>query len=113
MTRITFLSVPVLGVVFASVIPALPADKPTLPFEVRVAATADLPPRNFTETLPGGQVSFEMVYVPGGEFMMGSPATEAGHRPDEGPMHKVKVRPFWLGKCEVTWDEFDLYYWKR
>src|SRR6185436_10537226 len=25
--------------------------------------------------------------------------------------HEVKVRPFWMGKCEVTWDELDLW-WK-
>ena len=63
MSRTSFLSALILGVVFASVLPAIPADKPTLPFEVRVAAKADLSPKNFTETLPGGQVSFEMVYV--------------------------------------------------
>jgi len=53
---------------------------------------------------------FEMVHVPGGEFTMGSPAKEAGRQENEGPQHKVKVGGFWLGKCEVTWDEFDLFW---
>ena len=24
--------------------------------------------------------------------------------------HPVTIRPFWMGKCEVTWDEFDLFW---
>jgi formylglycine-generating enzyme required for sulfatase activity len=43
---------------------------------------------------------------------MGSPAGEAGRAPDEGPQHPVTIRPFWMGKTEVTWDEYDLY-WKK
>jgi formylglycine-generating enzyme required for sulfatase activity len=53
---------------------------------------------------------FEMIAVPGGEFLMGSPADEDGRKPDEGPQVRVKLKPFWLGKCEVTWDEFDAYW---
>jgi formylglycine-generating enzyme required for sulfatase activity len=53
---------------------------------------------------------FEMVWVPGGEFKMGSPDTEAGRDANEGPQHKVKVGGFWMGKFEVTWDEFDVFW---
>jgi formylglycine-generating enzyme required for sulfatase activity len=70
-----------------------------------------LPPKNFTEKLPGGQVSFEMIFIPGGTYEMGSPDGEAGRQPTEGPRHTVTVKPFWLGKCEVSWDEYDTY-WK-
>jgi formylglycine-generating enzyme required for sulfatase activity len=50
----------------------------------------------------------EMVVVPAGEFMMGSPDNEEGHQKDEGPQHKVSiVRPFAVGKYEVTFDEWD------
>lgn len=69
------------------------------------------PHKNYTETIPGSKVTFDMVAVPGGTFTIGSPASEAGRSEDEGPQRKVTVRPFWIGKCEVTWDEFDLY-WK-
>jgi formylglycine-generating enzyme required for sulfatase activity len=48
-----------------------------------------------------------MVPIKGGEFMMGSPETEAYRRPDEGPQQKVKISPFWMQQCEVTWDEFE------
>jgi formylglycine-generating enzyme required for sulfatase activity len=67
--------------------------------------------KNFTEKMADSDVSFEMIAVPGGVFTMGSPENEPGRSADEGPQHEVKVRPFWMGKCEVTWDEFDLW-WK-
>jgi formylglycine-generating enzyme required for sulfatase activity len=50
-----------------------------------------------------------MVPIPGGEFVMGSPETEKARKPDEGPQHKVKVTPFWMGQCEVTWNEYELF----
>jgi formylglycine-generating enzyme len=60
----------------------------------------------YVEKIPGTDVSFEMIPVPGGEFMMGSPAKEAHRKKDEGPQVSVKVEPFWMGKCEVTWAEY-------
>jgi formylglycine-generating enzyme required for sulfatase activity len=66
---------------------------------------------NYVEKIPGTKISFEMVAIPGGTFMMGSPEGEKGRKPDEGPQHPVTIRPFWMGKCEVTWDEYDAY-WK-
>ena len=52
-----------------------------------------------------------MVYVPGGEFTIGSPESEAGRQPNEGPQYKAKVGNFWMGKCEVTWDDWDLFWY--
>ena len=50
----------------------------------------------------------EMVVVPAGSFMMGSPAGEAGRTADEGPQHQVTIaRPFAVGKFEVTFAEWD------
>jgi formylglycine-generating enzyme required for sulfatase activity len=65
--------------------------------------------KNYTETIPGSKVSFDMVAIPAGTFLMGSPDRERGRGNDEGPQHPVRVRAFWMGKTEVTWDEFDLY----
>jgi formylglycine-generating enzyme required for sulfatase activity len=48
-----------------------------------------------------------MVAVEGGEFLMGSPDHEPGRQENEGPQARVRVAPFWLGKYEVTWDEFE------
>lgn len=60
----------------------------------------------YTETIPGTEVTFEMIPVPGGEFLMGSPDSEAERQEDEGPQVRVKVDPFWIGKHEVTWAEY-------
>jgi formylglycine-generating enzyme required for sulfatase activity len=50
-----------------------------------------------------------MVAIPGGVYWMGSAAGEKGRDEDEGPRHPVQIRPFWMGRTEVTWDEYDLY----
>ncbi|MEA3448446.1 MAG: SUMF1/EgtB/PvdO family nonheme iron enzyme [Bacteroidota bacterium] len=45
-------------------------------------------------------VSFEIVAVEGGTFMMGSNAAEAAD--DENPVHKVHLDHFYIGRYEVT-----------
>jgi formylglycine-generating enzyme required for sulfatase activity len=103
--------------------PAPKADEPAVP------VPAKLERKNYTEKMSGWKkeitdpcsdppkwrkvdmgAKFEMVYVPGGEFTMGSPDSEAGRTDLEGPQHKVKVGSFWMGKVEVTWDEFDVFW---
>ena len=70
------------------------------------------PPVQFTETIEakGRKASFDMVLIPGGRLLMGSPTTEKGRRNDEGPQHPVKLRPFYLCVTETTWELF-LTYW--
>ncbi|MGK7898901.1 MAG: formylglycine-generating enzyme family protein, partial [Xenococcus sp. (in: cyanobacteria)] len=54
----------------------------------------------------GNNMWLDMVKIPGGEFMMGSPEGEG--RSNEKPQHKVRVPSFWLGKYPVTqaqWQE--------
>ena len=73
----------------------------------QAAPPATAAPETYAEQIPNSSVKFEMVGVPGGTFAMGSPAGEAGREADEGPQHQVTVRPFWIGRFEVTWDEYD------
>jgi formylglycine-generating enzyme required for sulfatase activity/nitrate/TMAO reductase-like tetraheme cytochrome c subunit len=61
---------------------------------------------NFTEKIPGTSVSFEMVAIPEGTFKMGSPDNEPLRKPDEGPVRNVKISKFWMGKVEVSWNEY-------
>ncbi len=75
-------------------------------------AFADTPaaaPAPYTETIPDAKISFDLVAIPGGTFKMGSPAKEKGRQKDEGPQRDVTVRPFWMTKTEVTWDEYGSY----
>jgi len=60
----------------------------------------------YTEKIPGTEITFQMEPVPGGEFLLGSPDDEPGRQPDEGPQVRVRVAPFWIGRCEVTWAEY-------
>jgi formylglycine-generating enzyme required for sulfatase activity len=55
---------------------------------------------------PKSDAPYSMVVIKGGEFLMGSPDDEAGRKEDEGPQVKVQIKPFWMGKYEVTWDEY-------
>ena len=63
--------------------------------------------KTYTETIPGTDIKFEMVPIPGGTFEMGAPAGEAKHGKDEEPQHSVQIDPFWMGAKEVTWDEYE------
>ena len=65
--------------------------------------------KNYTEVIPGTEVTFDMVNIPGGKFLMGSPATEENRSEDEGPQHEVNIKPFWMGKHEVTWNQYDIW----
>jgi len=75
--------------------------------ELTVKSPGEMKP--YTNVIPGTAVTYEMVPIAGGEFVMGSPDSEKDRKPDEGPQHKVKVSPFWMGKYEVTWDQYLLY----
>ncbi|KST69479.1 protein kinase [Mastigocoleus testarum BC008] len=55
----------------------------------------------FTEYL-GNNVTLDMVQIPGGEFFMGSPADEEKRSDDESPLHKVTIKPFFIGKFPIT-----------
>ena len=63
----------------------------------------------YTLQIPGSDVSLEMIPIPGGVVTMGSPDSEEGHQPDEGPQVKVSIGPMWVAKCETTWKEYKLY----
>ncbi len=54
-----------------------------------------------SETITANGVSFVMVYIPAGEFMMGSPEGEGNS--NEHPQHRVRItRAFRMGQTEVT-----------
>src|SRR6185503_2054433 len=54
-----------------------------------------------TISIPGTDLKFEMVYVPGGKAKSGEPAVD------------VDLRPFWMSKTEVTWECFVKYFENR
>jgi formylglycine-generating enzyme required for sulfatase activity len=81
-----------------------PAPPPVTSAPAAAAVAQDGP----TLTLDlGGNLKLELVRVPAGSFMMGSPADEDGHDDSESPVHKVTfAKPFYIGKFEVTQSQF-------
>jgi formylglycine-generating enzyme required for sulfatase activity len=73
-------------------------------------------PKSETADLKAGQTFKdcadcpEMVVVPAGSFVMGSPANEQGHNIDEAPQHEVTIdRDFAVSKHEITQGQFALF----
>ncbi|MFN5064298.1 MAG: SUMF1/EgtB/PvdO family nonheme iron enzyme [Aphanizomenon sp.] len=56
---------------------------------------------SFTEDLGKG-VKLEMIAIPGGTFLMGSPENEVERFSDESPQHEVTVPGFFIGKYQLT-----------
>lgn len=79
--------------------PTTRAAKPLSPAEERALKPGDM--FKECEDCP------EIVVVPAGSFMMGSPSGEEGRRENEGPQHEVTIgQPFAVGKAEVTRGQF-------
>jgi formylglycine-generating enzyme len=63
----------------------------------------------YEQTIPGTEAKFTMQPIPGGKFLLGSPASEKGHKADEAPQIEIEVEPFWMSTYEVTWSEYKPY----
>lgn len=84
------------------------AKGPILPI-ANSEATTEAQMKPYTDVITSSKARFDMVPIPGGKFAMGSPSGEAGRGDDEGPVREVSIAPFWMGKHEVTWDEFEVF----
>ena len=72
--------------------------------EAPPAVTSPAEMKPYVQEIPGSKLSFPMVPIPGGSFVLGSPDDEADRNDDEGPALTVAIAPFWMGQHEVTWD---------
>jgi hypothetical protein len=69
--------------------------KPDVAYDERTGLPKEITDKN---------TEIELVLIPAGEFLMGS----AEGDPDEKPPHRVRIsKPFYLGKREVTWGEWE------
>ncbi len=64
---------------------------------------------NYVQKLDGEHISIEMVAVKGGDFLMGANPNDSKRNDDEKPNHKVEVDDFWMGKYEITWEQYDAF----
>jgi formylglycine-generating enzyme required for sulfatase activity len=63
--------------------------------------------QTFTEDL-GNSITLDMVLIPPGEFLMGSPDDELERQTSEGPQHLVTIQqPFFMGQYQVTQTQWE------
>jgi sulfatase modifying factor 1 len=72
------------------------------------AASAQNDFKSYKQKLQGTSLSFEMVPVKGGEFIMGNNQGKE----DAKPEHKTEVSPFWMSSLEVSWDLYEPFLYK-
>ncbi|GBL13959.1 hercynine oxygenase [Microcystis aeruginosa NIES-1211] len=92
------------GTVASNIFAQLFRQNPTPSPSPRPSSSASIrftKPTPFTENLPNG-VTLEMVSLPAGQFLMGSPDSDPDARNFEKPQHQVKVNSFAIGKYPVT-----------
>jgi len=100
-------------VILATVVPVCsqtpkPLEQRKAPQQVGAAGKTKGPPKELTVDLGNG-VKLEMVLIPAGEFMMGSPGWDNAFNDDEKPRHQVRItKPFYLGKYEVTQEQWQV-----
>jgi len=83
--------------------PGIANKKPPTGPSVKVAKGYMVP---YSVVIPGTDVSFRMIPIPGGTFSLGSPESEADRGDDEGPQIEVTVDPMWVAEKEVSWAEY-------
>lgn len=63
----------------------------------------------YVQQIPGTDVQFTMVPVPGGVFEVGADSEQIDEdQPTSTPM-RVELPPYWIGECEVTWAEYRVF----
>jgi len=80
---------------------------------IDTVASQDRPPKRYTETITtqnSEKVSFEMVLIPEGSFLMGSHVGQPGRGNNEDPQHNVCLDTFYLCTTETTLELFLVYY---
>lgn len=97
------LCLPVRGARAADEVIGISSTKPAEGPSVKIEGGYMVP---YKMNIPGTEVAFEMVPIPGGKFTIGSPDAEKGRKADEGPQFDVVVEPIWVGKYEITWAEY-------
>ena len=63
----------------------------------------------YDQAMIGTHLSFKMVPIQAGTFLIGTAANEKGRNADEGPQKKLSIAAFWMSAYEVTRDELDVF----
>lgn len=92
---------------------AIPADLPSpelFPTTRQIHAMIEAKGTNkklgpYEEYVPSANgVGLNMIPIPAGKFLMGSPSTEERRSKDEGPQNEVNLSGFWMSEVEIPWE---------
>ncbi|MGE3143182.1 MAG: adenylate/guanylate cyclase domain-containing protein, partial [Hyphomonadaceae bacterium] len=86
---------------------AAPTQEAAAPAEPAPAAAPAAPAYSPGQILRDCAFCPELVVLPGGSFVMGSPAGETGRLANEGPAHEVTIAPVAVSKFEILFSEWD------
>lgn len=64
---------------------------------------------DYKQDIKNETVAIDLVAVRGGKFMMGAETNDSARKDDEKPLHEVEVGDFWIGKHEITWEQYDAF----
>jgi len=68
---------------------------------------------SYTEVVPGSDIKFHVIAVPGGTLDAGSPALGACRQHDAGPAQTITISPFWMTQAAVSRRELDSFLSQR
>lgn len=75
--------------------------------QAQIAIAQDF--NNYTQDLKEESITIDMIAVKGGTFSMGANNNDSTREDDEKPSHQVEVDDFWMGKYEITWEQYDAF----
>ena len=84
-------------------------ESPTVIEIPAAVAVTEAEMKPYGEIIEHTRVKIEMLPIPSGKYLLGSPDNEKQRRADEGPQREVTLEPFWMGKTEITWNAYDVW----
>jgi len=82
------------------------AARQTTPVPVGVPVAVPMPDfRPFTEKVPGTSIKIEMIPIPGGKMILGSPPGESGRETTDLAQKEATIKPFYMAQFETSWEQ--------
>lgn len=95
------------GVDAVAIVPGIVTERPISGTYVALEDGRFMVP--YTQRIPGTDIAFEMIPVPGGDFTFGNDEDAADFVEDEGPAIAMTAKPMWVAKTETRWDMYKEY----
>lgn len=64
---------------------------------------------NYKQDVKNEEILIEMIAITGGSFEMGADKSDTSRPASEKPKHTLEIDDFWIGKYEITWEQYDAF----